>query len=77
MLSSLVMINLMQVRSPSINYPVYFTLTKVTGQGGAFLGVAAAFWHMAWFMGMLISLSGVFGLLIYAVYAKRYDRVRS
>jgi heme O synthase-like polyprenyltransferase len=55
-------------------YPWYLTLIIVLGQGGAFLGVLAAFWHVSWIAGILLAASGVGGLVIYTVYLKQMER---
>jgi membrane-associated HD superfamily phosphohydrolase len=56
------------------SYPTYLTLVIALGQGGAFVGVIAAFWHISWIAAVLLLISSVVGLVVYAVYARQLVR---
>ncbi len=44
------------------------------GEGGAVVGVVAAFWHVSWVAGGLIVVSGLVGLGIYFAYSKQLQK---
>ncbi|HEX8918277.1 MAG TPA: hypothetical protein VF898_07225 [Chloroflexota bacterium] len=67
-LAVMVLINHAQAGYRYVSYPGYVTLAILLGQGGAFVGVVAAFWHISWVAGLLLLVSGGVGLGIYAVY---------
>jgi len=46
----------------------------VISQVSAFIGVIAAFWHILWIAGVLVLVSGVVGLALYATYYRRLER---
>jgi hypothetical protein len=43
----------------------------IFGEGCAFLGILAAIWHPSWGAGILLSVSGLAGSLIYAIYSRQ------
>ena len=73
-LAVMVLIYYAQSQYRYATYPWYLTLIIVLGQGGAFLGVFAAFWHVSWIAGILLAGSGIGGLLIYTVYLRQMER---
>lgn len=38
------------------------------------MGVLAAFWHVSWIAGILLAMSAIGGLIIYAIYMKQLER---
>ena len=55
-------------------YPRYLSFVILIGQGGAFIGVFAAFWHISWMAAVLLVISGIVGLVVYAAYSKQLVR---
>jgi len=43
------------------SYPGYLVVAKTVAQASAFVGVVAAFWHVLWFAGVLVLVSGSVG----------------
>lgn len=74
LLATLVLINHSQVTYKYASYPFYLSLTVILGEGCAFLGILAAFWHLSWVAGILIAFCGLAGLLIYAIYSRQLQR---
>lgn len=74
LLATLVLINHSQAVYKYASYPLYLTLTVILGEGCAFLGILAAFWHFSWVAGVLLTFCGLAGLLIYAIYSKQLQR---
>jgi hypothetical protein len=72
LLAVLIMLNQVQDAQRQYVRPWYLTVAKVVGQTGACLGVAAAFWHVLWWAGVVLAVSGAVGL---AVYAAGYQRL--
>ena len=56
------------------SFPMYFTFAYVMGEGGAVVGVVAAFWHVSWVAGVLILVSGLVGLGIYFAYSRQLQK---
>src|SRR5512143_3853210 len=48
LLAIMVLIYHAQTQYRYASYPWYLTLIILLGQGGAFMGVLAAFWHVSW-----------------------------
>ncbi len=46
----------------------------ILGEGGAALGVVAAFWHLSWIAGVLILVSGLFGVGVYLAYTRQLQK---
>lgn len=74
LLAVMVLIYHAQTQYRYATYPWYLTLIIVLGQGGAFLGVFAAFWHVSWIAGILLATSGAGGLIIYTIYLRQMER---
>lgn len=74
LLAVMVLIYHAQTQYRYASYPWYLTLIIVLGQGGAFLGVFAAFWHVSWIAGILLATSGIGGLVIYTIYLRQMER---
>ncbi len=68
LLAGLVMLNLVQSLHKYAAYPWYLVFARAVSQGSAFVGVAAAFWHVLWIAGVVVSVSGIVGLALYAAY---------
>lgn len=73
-LAIMVLIYHAQIQYGYTSYPWYLTPIIFLGQGGAFLGVFAAFWHVSWLAGILLAISGIAGLMIYTIYLKELER---
>ena len=71
LLATLVLINHSQASYKYASYPFYLSLAVILGEGCAFLGILAAIWHLSWVAGILLSISGLAGLLIYAIYSRQ------
>lgn len=71
MMGALVMLILVLGRYHYASYPPYFTFAYVMGEGGAVVGVVAAFWHVSWVAGALIVVSGLVGMGIYFAYSRQ------
>ncbi len=73
-LAIMVLVNHAQASYRYATYPAYLSLVILLGQGGAFIGVFAAFWHISWLAAVFLLISGVVGLAVYAVYSKQLVR---
>ena len=73
-LAVMVLVNHAQASYRYASYPRYLTVVILLGQGGAFIGVLAAFWHISWIAAVLLLISGGIGLAVYAAYAKQLAR---
>jgi hypothetical protein len=69
-LAIMILVNYAQAPYSYASYQKYLTLAILLGQEGAFIGVLLAFWHNSWIAGVLLLISGIFGLIVYAVYSK-------
>jgi hypothetical protein len=74
LLATLVLINHSQASYRFASYPLYLSLAVILGEGCAFLGILAAIWHLSWIAGILLSISGLAGLLIYSFYSRQLQR---
>ncbi|HET7089028.1 MAG TPA: hypothetical protein VFL17_10285 [Anaerolineae bacterium] len=74
LLSTLVMINVVQSKYKYASYPFYLTFAYVVGQSSAIVGIIAAFWHVSWIAGVLIMISSLVGLAIYFAYSRQLER---
>jgi hypothetical protein len=74
LLATMVLLNHAQISYRYASYPWYLTLIILLGQGGAFIGIWAAFWHVSPIAGVLLPVSGVIGLIIYGVYLKQLEQ---
>lgn len=74
LLAIMVLIYHAQTQYRYASYPWYLTLIILLGQGGAFMGVLAAFWHVSWIAGILLAVSAIVGLITYAIYMKQLER---
>ena len=73
-LAIMVLVNHAQASYQYASYPRYLSLAILLGQGGAFIGVFAAFWHISWMAAVLLVISGIFGLVVYEAYSKQLAR---
>jgi len=73
LLAGLMMLNLAQSLHKYVTYPWYLVFARAVGQGSAFFGVAAAFWHVLWIAGVVVAVSGILGLALYATYYRRLE----
>ncbi len=73
-LSTLVMLNVVLARYRYASLPAYLTLAYFMGEGGAAVGVVAAFWHLSWVAGVLVVVSGLVGMGIYFAYSKQLEK---
>ncbi len=71
MMGTLVMLKVVLARYRYASFPGYITFAYFVGEGGAAVGVVAAFWHVSWVAGVLIVVSGLAGLGIYFAYSKQ------
>jgi len=74
LLSTLVMINVVQTKYKYASYPFYLTFAYVVGQSSAVVGIIAAFWHVSWIAGVLIIISSLVGLAIYLAYSRQLEK---
>ena len=74
LVAGLMMLNLVQSLHKYAAYPWYLVLARAVGQGSAVVGVAAAFWHVLWIAGVVVSVSGIVGSALYAAYYRRLVR---
>ena len=74
LLAVMVLVNHAQASYRYASYPKYLTVVILLGQGGAFIGVLAAFWHISWIAAILLLISGGIGLVVYTVYSKQLIR---
>lgn len=73
MLAVLIMLTQVQSLHHYASYPGYLVIARIVGQVSAFIGVIAAFWHMLWIAGVVVLVSGVVGLALYATYYRRLE----
>ncbi len=74
LLGMLVILNTLYSQVRYASFPLYLTLAYVLGEGGAALGVVAAFWHLSWVAGALIVASGLFGVVVYLAYTRQLKK---
>ncbi len=74
MMGMLVMLNVVLAKFRYASFPGYVTFAYFMGEGGATVGVVAAFWHVSWVAGVLIVVSGLVGLGIYFAYSKQLQK---
>lgn len=74
LLATAVLINHAQASYRYATYPWYFSTIIILGEGGSFLGVLAAFWHLSWIAAVILLISGIIGILVYGVYSKQIVR---
>ena len=74
LLAALVMLNNAQAGYKYVSYPWYYSLAIMFSEMCAFVGVAAAFWHLSWIAGVLVTISGVFGLALYIAFSARLEK---
>ncbi len=74
MLGTLVILLAAQAKYRYASFPGYLTFAYLMGEGGAAVGVVAAFWHVSWVAGVLIMVSGLVGLGIYFAYSKQLQK---
>ncbi len=74
MMAALVMVNSLLARHRYASFPGYLTLAYFVGEGGAAVGVVAAFWHLSWVAGVLVVVSGLVGMGIYFAYSRQIQK---
>jgi len=74
LLAIMVLVNHAQASYRYASYPRYLSLAISLGQVGAFIGVFAAFWHISWIAAVLLVISGLVGLVVYAAYSRQLAR---
>ncbi len=66
LLAALVMVNRQEMfrrrRTPSVSV----TIAQVVGQGAAFVGIVAGFWHLDWIAGVVFLAAGLVGALVHS-----------
>jgi hypothetical protein len=72
LLVALLMLNRQEVFRRRLTGLRLISIAKVVAQGVAFLGVVAAFWHILWFAGVAILVSG---LVAVGVHSAGYGRL--
>ncbi len=73
----LVMVNVLLTKFRYASIPAYLTLAYILGEGGADVGVIAAFWHVPWVAGVLVMVSGLSGLAIYLIYSRQLKKANA
>jgi hypothetical protein len=73
-LGALVMVDIVMERHETASLPAYLNLAYFIGENGAAVGVVAAFWHVSWVAGLLVLVSGLFGLGVYLVYSRQLEK---
>jgi O-antigen/teichoic acid export membrane protein len=73
-LGALAIVDLVFERYRYASFPAYLNVAYFIGENGAAVGVVAAFWHVSWVAGVLVLISGAFGLTVYLFYSRRLER---
>ena len=74
LLGTIIVLNHSQATYRFASYPWYYNMAISLGQGSAFVGVVAAFWHLSWIASALLIVSGGFGLVVYVLYIRQLER---
>ncbi|MEV4170190.1 hypothetical protein [Nonomuraea sp. NPDC049709] len=74
LLAFLVMVNKVQVLHRHMSNSNFSSVAKGVAILSACTGIVAAFWHMTWIAGVVVSAAGVLGLGIYTGYYMRLER---
>jgi len=73
-LAALVMVNRQETFRRRRTASVSVTGAKVVGQGAAFVGLVAGFWHIYWVAGIVFLAAGLVGLFVHAAGWWRLER---
>ncbi len=73
-LAMLVILVALYNRHRYASFPLYLTIAYFLGEGGAVLGVIAAFWHLSWIAGVLVIVSGLFAVGVYFAYTRQLQK---
>ncbi|MFC6085983.1 hypothetical protein [Sphaerisporangium aureirubrum] len=74
LMAFLIMINQLQTQHRHTTYSNYLALTKTVAVLSACAGVVAAFWHITWLAGVVVSVAATLGLGIYSAHYIRIER---
>jgi type III secretory pathway component EscS len=74
MLGMLVILNALYAKYRYASFPLYLTIAYFLGEGGAALGVVAAFWHLSWVAGALIVVSIFLAVGVYFAYTRQLQK---
>jgi hypothetical protein len=74
LLAILAMLNVAQESYRYAPIPMYFLVARAFAQGSAVVGVVAAFWHIWLPAAIVLIVSGLFALGLYATYSRRIMR---
>jgi len=73
LLAALGMLNVAQESYRYASYPLYLLIARGIAQASAAVGVASAFWHLWMPAGVVLIVSGVAAVALYAAYARRLE----
>jgi len=73
LLAALGMLNVAQESYRYASYPLYLLIARGIAQGGAAVGIVSAFWHVWMPAGVVLIVSGVAAVGLYAAYARRLE----
>jgi hypothetical protein len=67
LLAALVLLNMHEAFRRRATDSLVVDIAKMAGQMGAFVGLVAAFWHVAWIAGVGMLVGGIAGVAVYSV----------
>src|SRR6516162_10296282 len=73
LLAALGLLNVSQESYRYASYPLYLLIARGIAQGSAAVGIASAFWHLWMLAGVVLIVSGVAAVALYAAYARRLE----
>ncbi len=71
LLAALAMLNLVREWYRYTSYPVYWGIAWAVAHGAAVIALGAAFWHIWFPAAIVLTLSGVIGIVLYQVSVRR------
>jgi len=74
LLAALAMLNVAQESYRYASYPLYLLIARAIAQGSAAVGVVSAFWHTWMPAGIVLIVSSVAALGLYATYRRRLEK---
>ena len=74
LLAALAMLNVAQESYRYASYPLYLLIARAIAQGSAAVGVVSAFWRIWMPAGVVLIVSGVAAIGLYATYARRLEK---
>jgi len=74
LLAALAMLNVAQESYRYASYPPYLLIARAIAQGSAAVGVVSAFWRIWMPAGVVLIVSGVAAIGLYATYARRLEK---